>query len=191
MDETLAERELGARRFGRKEVADLFAKCWRSAAGWVAGVERDDAEDILQDAFVSCVTSFPRTHPGELPTCAYFQVAVRNRIKDHRRSRGRAEQPTSSDGVLDGEDPNDTIEQSNRRSVALQALALMPSRAREVLVLSTVGFSNRDIASQLEMSESAVNGALYRARIGFRTALAELDPAAEAGWQLHGRKGQK
>jgi RNA polymerase sigma-70 factor (sigma-E family) len=124
--------------------------------------DRAAAEDVVQDAFVSLYRALPRLrdHDQLLP---YLRAAVINGSRSVLRRRRRAarrrvqhEPPEASAeaAALLGED---------RRAV-FAALAGLPRRAREVLVLRYyLDLSDPDIAAALGVSRGTVSSTASRA----------------------------
>jgi RNA polymerase sigma factor (sigma-70 family) len=73
---------------------------------------------------------------------------------------------------------------------ALAEVAALPPLQREVIVRTAVaGHSHEQVASDLGITNGAVRGLLYRARIALRTAITALTPPQLLGW-LAGRADQ-
>jgi RNA polymerase sigma-70 factor (sigma-E family) len=123
--------------------------------------DQPSAEDVVQDAFLGLYRALPRLSDPEdiLP---YLRAAVINRSRSVLRSRQRAllrrvqhEPPESSaeSAAMLGED---------RRAV-LAAVARLPRRAREVLVLRYyLGLSDQEIAAALNVSRGTVSSTASR-----------------------------
>jgi RNA polymerase sigma-70 factor (sigma-E family) len=118
--------------------------------------DQASAEDTVQDAFVSLYQALPRLtdHDQILP---YLRAAVINRSRSVLRARRRAllrkvhhEPPASSaeSAAMIGED----------RQAVLAAVARLPRRAREVLVLRYyLDMSDQEIAAALGVSRGTVS----------------------------------
>jgi RNA polymerase sigma-70 factor (sigma-E family) len=123
--------------------------------------DQPSAEDAVQDAFLGLYQALPRLrdHDQILP---YLRAAVINRSRSMLRSRRRAllrpvhhEPPMSSaeSTALVGED---------RRAVMV-AVAQLPRRAREVLVLRYyLDLTDQEIAATLRISRSTVTSTASR-----------------------------
>jgi len=115
--------------------------------------DQPSAEDVVQDAFLGLYRALPRLRDPE-DVLPYLRAAVINRSRSVLRSRQRAllhrvqhELPASSaeSAAMLGED---------RRAV-LAAVARLPRRAREVLVLRYyLGLSDQEIAAALNVSRA-------------------------------------
>jgi RNA polymerase sigma-70 factor (sigma-E family) len=123
--------------------------------------DQASAEDVVQDAFLGLYKALPRLrdHDQVLP---YLRAAVINGSRSVLRARRRAslrkvhhELPTSSaeSAAMDGED---------RRAV-LAAVARLPRRAREVLVLRYyLDLTDQEIAATLKVSRGTVTSTASR-----------------------------
>jgi RNA polymerase sigma factor (sigma-70 family) len=73
---------------------------------------------------------------------------------------------------------------------ALTEVAALPPLQREVIVRTAMaGHSHEQVASDLGITDGAVRGLLYRARVTLRTAITALTPPPILGW-LAGRSDQ-
>jgi RNA polymerase sigma-70 factor (sigma-E family) len=123
--------------------------------------DQASAEDVVQDAFLGLYRALPRLCDPE-DVLPYLRAAVINRSRSVLRSRQRAllrrvqhEPPASSaeSAAMLGED---------RRAV-LAAMARLPRRAREVLVLRYyLGLSDQEIAAALRVSRGTVSSTVSR-----------------------------
>jgi RNA polymerase sigma-70 factor (sigma-E family) len=123
--------------------------------------DQPSAEDVVQDAFLGLYRALPRLCDPE-DVLPYLRAAVINRSRSVLRSRQRArlrrvqhEPPASSaeSAAMLGED---------RRAV-LAAVARLPRRAREVLVLRYyLGLSDQEIAAALNVSRGTVSSTASR-----------------------------
>ncbi|HTZ27019.1 MAG TPA: sigma-70 family RNA polymerase sigma factor [Streptosporangiaceae bacterium] len=123
--------------------------------------DQPSAEDVVQDAFLGLYQALPRLsdHDQILP---YLRVAVINRSRSLLRARRRAllrkvqhAPPMSSaeSAAMAGED---------RRAV-MAAVARLPRRAREVLVLRYyLDLTDQEIATTLQISRSTVTSTASR-----------------------------
>jgi RNA polymerase sigma-70 factor (sigma-E family) len=123
--------------------------------------DQQSAEDAVQDAFLGLYQALPRLrdHDQILP---YLRTAVINRSRSVLRARQRAllrrtqhEPPMSSaeSDVMAGED---------RRAV-MAAVARLPRRSREVLVLRYyLDLTDQEIATTLGVSRSTVTSTASR-----------------------------
>lgn len=128
------------------------------------------AEDIVQDSFVALHGHWDRVEPARAP--AYLRRTVVNRCRSALRHRSvvarhRPEPsptgPPADEGMLRAE----------RRDRVLEALATLPTRQREVLVLRYyLDLSEADIAATLDISRGAVKSHAARGSATLRQRLA-------------------
>jgi RNA polymerase sigma-70 factor (sigma-E family) len=140
--------------------------------------DRQHAEDLLQTAFLR--TAMRWRSVGEHPE-AYMRRVLVNLARDRwRRSRTRVaehELPDTVEAPATERDPADTVsDQAQLR----QALATLPRRQREVVVLRFfVDLSVVETAATLRVSEGTVKAHTNR-------ALARLRDALTATEEVHG-----
>ena len=123
--------------------------------------DRDRAEDIAQETFARAVAAPPRN-----PRPWLFAVALnlvredgRKAVRQGRRLElYRAESPQSSPAA------DQVLERSDDVRAVQQALATLPERDREALLLKAEGFNYDEIAETLGLAKGAVGTTLSRAR---------------------------
>ncbi|HET7622561.1 MAG TPA: sigma-70 family RNA polymerase sigma factor [Gemmatimonadaceae bacterium] len=135
--------------------------------------DQDHAEDIAQEAFVRLLDNTPRDAVGWL-----FAVASNLAIDHQRLANGRARHLTLIKVARDGSaDPGP--EQQLLREEAISrvraALAELPDRDRELLMLRHGGWAYRDIARALGLAPSSVGSLLTRAERRFASTFQELN----------------
>lgn len=134
------------------------------AAGYV--MDRDDAEDIVQDLFISVWNKGKDTLPeGEF--AAYMTTAVRNSCISFLRkkqegtvsieeNRIAAEAIDDSDGYGDGE--------MTPEAHLHNALGTLPPKCKDIFLLAKLhGMKYKDIAAKLELSEKTVENQMTKA----------------------------
>lgn len=130
------------------------------------------AEELTQQAFVSGIRGRDR-FDGRSDPMTWMIAIARNRLVDHYRRQARDErrhlrvvvgEVTRAAGA--SESP---WQDAARREDVLAALRRLSAEQRAALVLHHVdGLSVREVARQLDRSESAVESLLARARRRFR-----------------------
>lgn len=157
--------------------------------------EPHDAEDVAQQTFLSVVEHL-RDFRGESSVAGWvLRIAANHSLKLLRKRRGL---PTvSADGAGDPDDgyagvplpeviapwrddPADLAERREVRELIDRALAELDDKYRAVFVLRDVeGFSVRETADLLRLSEANVKVRLLRARLALRERLTRAlgDPA--------------
>jgi RNA polymerase sigma-70 factor (ECF subfamily) len=113
------------------------------------------------------------------------QLAVRQAML-YRRGKGRRlklverQAERSVDTTTREIDPLDWLIRGERAVLVRDALARLPSRDAEVLLLKYVeGWSYQTLAEHMEVSESAIEARLHRARAKLRNALADRPEVTE------------
>jgi len=130
------------------------------------------ASDLAQDTFIRL---FQR---GDMPdnVRGWLVAVARNLYRDERRRTTRrrrlldARAPDSTLGDAPPA-PDEQLLSDERRLAVRQALAELPERDRELLLLRHEGFSYHDLAVTLDLTESSVGTLLARAKTAFRGAL--------------------
>jgi len=132
------------------------------------------AEDVVQDSFVAVHQRWHRIDQGNAP--AYLAQTVVNRSRSALRHRGvvarHRPEPLPDAAPADRE-----VLASESRDRVLDALAGLPTRQREVLVLRYyLDLSEREIAKALGISQGAVKSHASRGAASLRQTLAEETP---------------
>lgn len=136
--------------------------------------DRHAAEDIVQETFLRVLTRL-HTWRGEGSIDAWvYRIAYHQSIAVLRRRRDEPTDPaTIRDLVTDPEGSAErrvlTMELAARLDAAIGALA--PTLRAAFVLRDVEGLSTRDVASALELSESAVKMRLKRARLALRREL--------------------
>jgi len=131
--------------------------------------DQGQAEDVVQDSFVAMHGRWGRIDPAKAP--AYLRQTVVNRARSalrHRTvvARHRPEPPP------DGAPADELVLRTEQRSTVLDALAELPTRQREVLVLRHyLDLSEADIAATLGISRGAVKSHASRGAAALRARL--------------------
>jgi RNA polymerase sigma factor (sigma-70 family) len=127
--------------------------------------DRPAAEDATALAFERLYRSRRRLDRRRGTPRAWLFAIARNAALDELRRRRR--QPQSGLHAQAGEDPasaEDAVERVERRAVIRGALAALPLREREVVLLKFHGqLSNSELARVLGISESNAGTRLHRA----------------------------
>lgn len=176
MTETDAELVRRARRGDAQAFDALVRRHLRAAYAVALGRtgEPADAEDLCQDAFLAALQRLEDCREPE-KFGAWLLTIVRNRAADLRRSQAvRAALPLDdADGVQGGESPLREAERMELRRDLEAALAGLSRLQRDVVVLFDLeGYSHREIAARLGVSEGAARVHLHHARRAVRRRLA-------------------
>ena len=124
-----------------------------------------DAEDVVQDVFVKYISALPVFNDEEHEKAWFIRVAI-NRCHDKRRSKFfRNTVPLESISELAAADEG---------SSALEELMRLPEKYRSPLVLHYVeGYSVKEIARIMELTEATVKVRLHRARAQLKVEVEE------------------
>jgi len=161
-----------------QNLADLFRRHHLELVRLATLIVHDQptAEDVVQDVFARLHAAAKRPRPGE--ELAYIRASVLNGCRSVLRRRVVAR----AVGVLrdDREEHSagasaeaEVIKAEDRRQV-LAALAALPDRRREVLILRYyLGLSEAEIASALGISQGTVKSTAARAIAALARAIGE------------------
>jgi RNA polymerase sigma-70 factor (ECF subfamily) len=123
-----------------------------------------DAEEAVQDAFVALVGQWEKVSRYDDPEAWVRMVALRSASNRRRKARNGVR------ALLRHGPPPDVAATTGDAVDLRRALAALPRKHREVLVLQDLGLDVASIARQLDLPEGTVKSRLSRAR----TALAPL-----------------
>ena len=128
----------------------------------ILGDDRD-AEDAVHEAFVRIANHIEKISDPECPKTRALVVIIVERISinEYNRKKRRGSLPLAEE-LLPGEDRMEALEEG---SAVARAIAALPPRYREVLLLKYYnGYSAREIAGFLSATPDAVTQTLHRAR---------------------------
>jgi RNA polymerase sigma factor (sigma-70 family) len=149
----------GAKR-GDPEALDALLRQVAPYAGRICGaIALEEGEDALQETLIAIARGLPSLRePGAFRAWAR-RIAVREALRAARRRR-----PTEAfdDGAVADEVDIDTV------ADVRAALTHLRPEQRAVLVLRDLdGYSERDVATLLDVPEGTVKSRLHRARAAF------------------------
>jgi RNA polymerase sigma factor (sigma-70 family) len=135
---------------------------------------REEAEDAVQSTFLNAFRGLKRGVVPELEAAWLFKIA-HNVCLSRRRSswrRGRVESPADFEAV---EELTPAPSRGADELIGLQdVLEQMPeTQRRAILLREWQGLSYREIAAELELSQSAVETLIFRARRSLAAGLQE------------------
>lgn len=135
--------------------------------------QREDAEDLVQEAFLVALERIDSFQPGR-PFAPWFFRILTNRGLNARKSRSlRQMEAIPADAPARGESPERAAERSELRERLRAVLDGLPERQRTIVQLFELeGFSSAEIAEILELSDGTVRWHLHHARKVLREALA-------------------
>jgi RNA polymerase sigma-70 factor (ECF subfamily) len=125
---------------------------------------RAAAEDVTALAFERLYRVRARLDHGRGTPRAWLFAIARNAALDELRRRQRQPQSELPEEMAGDQDQDEAFEQLARRATVRDALAALPLREREVVLLKFHGqLSNSELAKALDVSESNAGTRLHRA----------------------------
>lgn len=165
----------------------LVGRYLRSATLFAAQLtgDRDDAEDVVQSAFLVAIERAATLDPGRPFAPWLFGVVRRLALKVHtRRTRRRALWDRWMAHHAESRDASDAeIEAASDLAVVRRHLAALPEMQRacfELVVLRDVAIDH--VAAMYEISPSTVRQHVFRARRALRLSLEPLFGARTKRW---------
>lgn len=126
---------------------------------------REEAEDIVQDAFAKLWINAGKFDPAKAKFTTWFYRIVLNRCLDMKRKKRPGALPENYDAADDGPGPAQTLVKREKRKRVHDALAQIPDRQRAAITLCYFeGLSNREAADILELNIKALESLLCRGR---------------------------
>ena len=137
--------------------------------------DRAEAEDVAQETMLRLWRHAPQWRQGETKVTTWAYRVATNLCIDRQRSRRRKGQvalddaPEVADGTPQGEG---RLQQAQRLSALEAALATLPDRQRQAVVLRHIeGLANPEIAAILEIGVEAVESLTARGKRALAAAL--------------------
>jgi RNA polymerase sigma-70 factor, ECF subfamily len=150
----------------------------------------DDAEDVVQDAFVSVWRSLASFQGGSFRAWV-FRIATNRAIDVIRARRRRGELPLEPgedeevewvEPAAPGPGPLELAGQGEAFAAVEQALETIPAEQRAALLLRDVeGFAYDEIARITAVEVGTVKSRIHRARVAVRNRLVERGWRSAAG----------
>lgn len=172
-DSALVRRILGG---DRSAWADLVERYLRRAmaAAWQFTESRDDAEDLVQDAFVRVLEALPRYDPAR-PFGPWFFTILRNAARTRARRDGRRRAEVLSEEV-GSDDPWDRVDEKIDGKALLERLpraldGLSPMQRHCFRLCDLEGLEPREVADMTGLAPPTVRVHLHRARAALRKEL--------------------
>ena len=167
----------------------LFARLYPELFGLIFRVlgERMETEDVLQEAFFKLADDANLQRRPDTEVAAWLRrVGLNlafNQLRSARRARarlehvGRLEQADADAGAGDTDpaSPTSVVVRQEQRAAVRRALAEVPERQRECLLLRHSGYSYAEIAATLEIAVGSVGVLLARAEHAFRVHYRRLE----------------
>ena len=149
------------------------------------GPDRDACDDLFQEIFLKIHKAAASYQPAKPLRPWVFTIAA-NTVRNHLRSENKRRTASLDEVSSEPHDPSvDTEAHAEQHSLLdwlEQAIAGLPFRQREVLVLTAVqGLRHSEAAEVLQMPLNTVKTHLRRARLTLVRALARRDGEDDAG----------
>jgi RNA polymerase sigma-70 factor (ECF subfamily) len=174
-DARLAER---IRRGDQQALGELYDRYASTALATAVRVvaDRQEAEDVVHDAFVAVWRKIDRFDPGRGSLRAWLMTVVRNRAIDRVRARRPGVDIDDADErSLLRTGPNPTWEAALRGLSAVDvraAMASLPDEQRRAIELAYFeGYTYREVAELTRVSHGTANGRMRLALSKLRDAL--------------------
>ncbi|HVA73561.1 MAG TPA: RNA polymerase sigma factor [Acidimicrobiales bacterium] len=146
----------------------------------------DDARDVVQEAYLRAYRGLRRFRgDSQFTTWLYRITANCSANLLAKRARTRTEALPDDAPIIDGcpdRDPEERFAGETERARVAGALALLPWKLRQVIVLRDIyDLPHGSIASELGISEAAAKVRLHRARRRLKEVLSEAGDATGSG----------
>jgi RNA polymerase sigma-70 factor (ECF subfamily) len=128
---------------------------------------REDAEDVCQETLARAMTRGTSLQSDSAFRSWLFSIARNLSIDTHRRKKRTVTMPDDEAMPIQlyTEEPQDRVEVEEEHQTVVEAMGKLAQSHQRVLVLREVeGMSYAAIAEQLDVSQSAVETLLFRAR---------------------------
>ncbi len=159
--ERWAQRELYERYY-----SPLMSVCLRYAKG------EDEAMDILHESFIKIFRNIGRYKPGTSLGAWMRRITINTAIDYYRRNSRRRTEDIEQAFHLGSDDP-DAISQCSEKEI-LAAIQKLSPAYRTVFNLYVIeGYSHKEVADQLEITESTSRSNLVKARMKLREILTD------------------
>jgi RNA polymerase sigma-70 factor (ECF subfamily) len=151
------------------------------AVAWEFAPTRDDAEDLVQDAFHRALRALPSFDESK-PFRPWFFTILRNTGRNAAERNARwTSIPVPDELPADAADPEDMAHRAELRESIQQGLDILPPMQRACLRLCDIeGFDGVEVAEMLGVSAATVRTHRHRARATLRDALRHLNDEKEA-----------
>ncbi len=135
--------------------------------------QREDAEDLVQDAFIQALQTLDRFQPDRPFGPWFFRILVNRGLNLRRARKVRATEELPDDVASAHDSPARLLERRELRDRLCDAIGALPDRERMVVELFELeGFDSGEIAEILEMPRGTVRWHLHEARRTLREQLA-------------------
>jgi RNA polymerase sigma-70 factor, ECF subfamily len=171
-------RGLGGGRLDRLTFDALYRECAADVHAYAISLlgDRPAAEDVTALAFERLYRSRRRLDRGRGTPRGWLFTIARNAALDELRRRRRQPATQLDEDHTADLGSQELLEQAERRATVRDALAALPLRERELVLLKFHGqLSNGELARALGISESNAGTRLHRALMRLREQCAETN----------------
>jgi RNA polymerase sigma-70 factor (ECF subfamily) len=139
-----------------------------------------DADEVAQDVFVKLWERPSLFEAGKARFTTWLHRVVVNQCIDRRRTRRFEPLDVVMEQASDEPAPVELLHTEQTSQAVGHALNALPVRQRTALALFYLhGLPQREAASHMDLSDSAFESLLHRARSALGTALASMNPFRE------------
>jgi|SRR5262245_3232263 len=132
--------------------------------------DAQEAEELMQDAFIAVWERWDRVGPMEEPTGYLYRTAM-NRFRSRLRRTARAARR-----AVAAAEGGDAFAAADERDALARALAQLPERQRAAIVLTELlGYASEEAGRILGVKDVTVRSLASQARSTLRTHLEERD----------------
>jgi RNA polymerase sigma-70 factor (ECF subfamily) len=134
--------------------------------------QREDAEDVAQEAFVKAHRHFRRLRTSASFRAWLVRITWRLAIDRQRANRRRANRDQEHGRLAATESSVDSLLESERAALVWQAIDALPDKLRLTIVLAGIeGHDIREVAQLLQLPEGTVKSRLFLARARMKESL--------------------
>jgi RNA polymerase sigma-70 factor (ECF subfamily) len=151
------------------------------AVAWEFAPTRDDAEDLVQDAFLRALQALPGFDESK-PFRPWFFTILRNVGRNAAARQARWASVAVPDELpTDAANPEELAHQAAVRESIRHGLDVLPPMQRTCFRLCDIeGFDGNEVAEMLGISAATIRTHRHRARATLRDVLSHLNDEEEA-----------
>jgi RNA polymerase sigma-70 factor (ECF subfamily) len=138
--------------------------------------QKEDAEDLVQDAFLAVLQRIDTFEAGRPFSPWFFRILINRGLNSRKARSVRVVEAIPDSAASSGPSPERAAEQEELRRRLAAAMETLPERQRVIVQLFELeGFGGPEIAGILEISDGTVRWHLHEARKTLRRALAPYE----------------
>ena len=152
-------------------LAELYDKTHAAVYGFAMSLSHcsDDAEDVLQETYISVFSAAERYKPHGKPMAWIMTIAKNYARMNHRRSSNLTELPDDDWSEYLAQNPMVSTDERLLLEAALRTLS--PEQRQIVMLHAVAGLKHREIAALIEIPTATVLSKYSRALAKLRTAM--------------------